>query len=404
VRTSTVVTAACFAMAIAMGVLHASADERAPSRRALVLSAPLTPVVTPEAEAKGAPASAAPLGPARFDEARARYVASRGANEVELTFEPSLQRALEKELRRHHVQRGGTVLLQARTGRVLAMASHSESALQLDASARVAFAPAASIAKLPAVAALLRAGVPPSERVCYRGGKRRLQPGHLDDDPRRDHKCTTLSEIIPFSINSALAKLVDKRLPEGALAQEMERWGFNVALPFERPVEVSLAHVPADRFGRANASAGFGDVRLSPLHGALVASVVANDGLLVPPRLVTSGPAEGEARRVLSPDVARAMKQMMKRTVAEGTGVRAFSLAGRSLAGVKVAGKTGSLTDYDGGADYTWFVGFAPVDSPEVVVAAAVENDIMLWHTRAPDVAREALEAYFRSRPPAQKR
>lgn len=371
-----------------------SPDERAPIRAGLTIGPPLA---TPR------PKPPPHLGVARLDEERGRWVAAFGEGQATLTLVPALQQALSHELSTNHVQRGGTVLLEASTGRVLALASHQEGTTTTDAPARVAFAPAASIAKLPAVAALLRQGVRPAERVCYAGGKRRLKVTHLDDNPARDRRCVTLEDIIPFSVNAALAKLVDRHLPSGVLQEELRRWNFNRRIPFAWPVEVSLAPVPTDRFGHAKAAAGFGEVLLSPLHGAVMASIVANGGLLVPPRVIDhvdgeAPPAPASSERAVDKDVAAQLKRMMRRTVREGTGVRAFSLANSSLRRVEVAGKTGSLTDYDGGADYTWFVGFAPTNKPEVIVAAAVENDIMLWHTRAPDVAREALEAYFAHR------
>ena len=72
-----------------------------------------------------------------------------------------------------------------------------------------------------------------------------LQAKHLDDNPRRDHRCVELDDIVPFSVNAALAKLVDKHLPKGALARELRAWGFNRRVPFAWPVEVSLAPVPS---------------------------------------------------------------------------------------------------------------------------------------------------------------
>ncbi len=64
---------------------------------------------------------------------------------------------------------------------------------------------------------------------------------------------------------------------------------------------------------------------------------------------------------------------------------------------VAIAGKTGSLADRDPFRDYSWFVGFAPADRPQIVVASVVVNG-RLWRVRAPQVARDALEAYFTTR------
>jgi cell division protein FtsI/penicillin-binding protein 2 len=59
-----------------------------------------------------------------------------------------------------------------------------------------------------------------------------------------------------------------------------------------------------------------------------------------------------------------------------------------------VSGKTGSLSDKSPFRDYTWFVGFAPADHPEVAVATVIVNE-RTWRVHAPAVAREALEAFF---------
>ena len=63
---------------------------------------------------------------------------------------------------------------------------------------------------------------------------------------------------------------------------------------------------------------------------------------------------------------------------------------------VAVAGKTGSLSDREPFRDYSWFVGFAPADNPQIAVSAVVVNE-RLWRIKAPFVAREALLAYFAS-------
>jgi cell division protein FtsI/penicillin-binding protein 2 len=98
------------------------------------------------------------------------------------------------------------------------------------------------------------------------------------------------------------------------------------------------------------------------------------------------------------PEVAAELARMMRTTVTEGTARRAFRQDSRSrrspLHGVEIAGKTGSLADTSPYRDYSWFVGFAPMDDPQIAVATVVVNE-RLWHVRASQVAREALAAYF---------
>jgi cell division protein FtsI/penicillin-binding protein 2 len=65
------------------------------------------------------------------------------------------------------------------------------------------------------------------------------------------------------------------------------------------------------------------------------------------------------------------------------------------LPGVQVAGKTGSLDRKEGPfLAYSWFVGFAPAERPEVAVAVLLGNG-MSWHKHAHQVAAEVLSDYF---------
>jgi cell division protein FtsI/penicillin-binding protein 2 len=261
-----------------------------------------------------------------------------------------------------------------------------------------AFAPAASIFKIVTAAARLEQGVLPDAEVCYHGGRHRLQPRLLADDPRRDRRCTTLEAAFGRSTNVVFAKLADRGLSAEALRGEAERFLFNAALPVGARTEISRAEIAEDEFELASTAAGFGPVRLSALHGAILASIVANRGVLVPPVLadVAAGQAPGTAEpvRIVDEAVGEALAEMMRRTVTDGTARRAFRRPTAALRGVEVAGKTGSLADRDPYRDHSWFIGYAPADRPRVAVAVFVTNG-RLWRVRAPTVAREALDAYF---------
>lgn len=356
---------------------------------------------TPVPASPDAATPALPLGEPSYDPALGRYVASYGAGRAVLTFDAALQNALSQTLARYAVPWGVTVLIEPGTGRVLAMAEHSREEPGRTGLALTPLAPAASIFKLVTAAALLEQGVSPDEQVCFHGGKHRLQPRLLSDDPRRDRRCLTLEHAFGKSVNVVFAKLAGRGLDAASLAEMASRFLFNASIPFVRPVAISPAHIDADPFALANTAAGFGPVRLSPLHAALLASIVANGGTFVPPALVdrvegAPAPAVPPARQVIPPRVAAALVEMMRNTVTDGTARKAFRRASGALRGVEVAGKTGTLSDPSPFRDYTWFVGFAPVDHPRVAVATVIVNE-RLWRVHAPAVAREALEAYFRS-------
>jgi hypothetical protein len=398
-ETAPVVTATATPTATATATPATPADPIAVPA-AIVVPAPPSP---PHAAAQTPAPRRDPVrvGEPRYDPATGRWVAALGAGRATLTIDARLQERLVHTLEGYRVPWGATVLLEPRTGRVLALAEHSRAEPGRKGFALAAVAPAASVFKIVTAAALVEKGRVDGE-VCWHGGKRRLDPRLLRDDPRRDRRCSSLTSAFGHSTNVVFAKLAGRDLDPTALRTMAERFQFNVPIDFARPVEVSSASVPDDPFAAANTAAGFGAVKLSPLHGALLAAIVANGGVYVPPALVEDAagaplPAPGEPVRVVDEQVAARLSEMMRETVTAGTARRAFRRPASPLRGIAVAGKTGSLADRSPYRDYSWFVGYAPADRPQVAVATLVVND-RLWHARAPQVAREALEAYFATR------
>jgi len=341
------------------------------------------------------------LGEMGLDPDSDRYTAPMGPGRAVLTLVPRVQGRIEKFLADYRVPWAAAVLIEPATGRVLAMAEHS----QRDPSARglslQARAPAASVFKIVTSAALLQRGFEPDAEVCFHGGHHRVQRNNLADDPRRDRRCLTLASALGHSANVVFAKLADRALDAGLLRASAERLLFNTPIPFPQPVETSRADIPEDPFALATTAAGFGPVRLSPLHGALLAAIVANGGVFVPPEVLSSvdgarAPQQPGARRVLDERVAADLAAMMRTTVTEGTARQIFGQRRwrrSALQSLTVAGKTGSLSEPNPYRDYSWFVGFAPVEHPRVAFAVVVMNE-RAWRIKAPAVARAALEAW----------
>lgn len=320
--------------------------------------------------------------------------------DVTLTIEPELQAKTSRILKDYDVPWGASVAVEPSTGRILALAEHARDG-DADDLVGTPFAPAASVFKIVTAAALLEAGVPASEEVCYSGGLRRLQPRHLEDS-KRDHRCATMAEAMGHSTNAVFAKLAHKHLQPKALKEMAERLLFGKELSLEgATVPASQLSVPDDDpFAFATTAAGFNTgVRLTPLHGALLAAAIGNGGVLHPARIIDAidgVPVQAEAaERILEPTVASSLGEMMELTVSEGTARRAFrDRRGPALPGIRVAGKTGSLFEREPFRDASWFVGFAPANDPSIAVSSVIVNR-EIWRIRAPYVAREALRSYL---------
>ncbi len=340
-----------------------------------------------------------------------------------LTLDTNLQNAALGVLESHHIPEAAVVLMDVETGRVLVYANHVEEGSPRDLCAE-ATAPSASVFKIITGSALLEAGVTPSHKECYSGGEQRIHTRDLVSDPKRDRWCTTLTGAMGRSINTIFARLALRHLKPKGLEGTARTLGYGAPLPFDLPVQPSGLKIPEDSLGFARTSAGFWNTTLSPIHAAWLSATIARGGEPVRPVLVSdvvssSGKVEHTAtmgvsqKRVLKPEVAKSLTEMLDDTVLEGTSYRAFH-DGRGkafLPGVSVAGKTGTLSNANAKRHYTWFTGFAPshpymppqsadgaapmVNAPRQVAIAVLVVNKPTWQVKANVVAREVLRAYF---------
>ncbi|GEM_PF-2742411 len=327
---------------------------------------------------------------------------------MNLTLNLVFQERVEKFLAEVDPMEAAFVAIDPKTGRVLAMVGYRDGKLQ-PVAALEAKGPAASIFKVITAAALLEKGkVSGDTTVCTPKPKKNSEALFLTPNPDRDRHCETLVEAMGHSNNPILARLADKHLSQRDLGETAERFMFNKHIPFIWPVEVSKASVPQESNERASMAAGFRNATLSPLHGALIAAAIANKGVMMSPRIAEEIPGKdgqmvtipaavlGEA---FKPEIAEVLGHMMEATTSFGTAAKFFTAKQESpLWGIKVAGKTGSLTLKDGSAQpphYSWFIGYAPADEPEIAIAAMTVNP-PAWKLKSGTLARFGLEAFFR--------
>jgi len=123
---------------------------------------------------------------------------------------------------------------------------------------------------------------------------------------------------------------------------------------------------PDDAGSLAQQSIGQGAMLVTPLHMALLAAAIANDGQLYAPRLAVRTPPR-PLDRIIDYRVAEKLKQLMRYTVEHGTA------QGANIKDVNIAGKTGTAQAPEG-ADHSWFVCFAPVERPAIALAVLIEH------------------------------
>lgn len=326
------------------------------------------------------------------------------------TVDPPLQEKMKKYFKDHHVPYGVFVAMDPYSGKVLAMVEYSSYHPKTKGWAVKASYPSASIFKLvTAAAAIEEKKASPDTVITFHGGLYRLRRNNWEDNPQRDFSRISLTDALAKSANVPFAKVATRWLDYSTLLNYANAFGFNQAIPFEIPVENSHANIPEDRKDVAYTAAGFGDTEMSPIHGALIASAIGNGGDLVVPHLVDRiidqngneiySPKKEVMGHVVSLNTTDLLKEMMGQTVISGTSRRAFRRYHRSAAlrDITIGGKTGSLTGSDPPGKYSWFVGMAPLEKPEVAIAALVINNGH-WRIKGSDVAKEGFTHFFQNR------
>ncbi len=337
------------------------------------------------------------------------YVVDGSGNRLFLTLDPALQLKAMELLERHKVPWGAIVALDPKTGRVLAIASHSEEEpLGKPVALRASF-PAASLFKIiTAAAAVERAGLTGDDRINFRGGNYTLSRVNALPDARLDRRSMTLAEALGKSVNPAFARVGINNLSAGMIEHYALSFGFNAPLPFDMPLEMSTFERPTNDYDTARTAAGFGPVTVSPLHAAALTGSIANNGLMMRPYIVdrvvsSDGKLRYQAknspmRTTVSATTARELLRMMQSTIESGTARRQFvRLQNPLLRSESVAGKTGTLSGTNPKGVYHWFVAAAPASAPEIAIATLV-IDPGTARVKSTALGREILEQHFRGR------
>lgn len=330
-----------------------------------------------------------------------------GTRKAELTLNTKYQRAALGLLREGHVPEGAIVMTDVKTGRILVWASYVMDGSMHDVASE-ATAPSASVFKVVTGSALVEAGVPPTYKQCYSGGEHTIKASDLVENKKRDKWCATMAQAMGRSINTVFARLAAKNLTRDKLLGMANKLGWGQDLPFDVKIAQSTISLPEDELGFARTAAGFWNTTLSPFQGANLATTMANGGEMIRLSLVASVKDEaGEiyrgatarqvVRRAVDASIASQVTSMMEQTVDNGTSYKSFhDKHGKSfLPDVRVAGKTGTLTKPAAdGPFYTWWVGFAPVNKPEVALSILVANRPK-WRVKATNLASDMLRLYF---------
>lgn len=351
-----------------------------------------------------------------FDAAVGRAVPG---NDVVLTLDSRVQASAIKAL---DGRRGAVVVLDPRSGAVLAMAANPSfdpnnidegwAALQspdsgaplIDRARSSLYAPGSTF-KVVTLTGALGSGVATTQTAFPGPGTLDIGNAPVNNYEGGSYGMLDLTTATMKSVNTVFAQLAVK-MGAPALVKQAERFGFGANVPYELPVKTSLMPDPAQMTVWETAWAGVGQPvgehespagpQATVLQMALVAAGIANDGVVMAPHVVSSvrdragrdlaGTRARAFTTATDPATANQVTDVMVKVVSGGSGGRA------AVKNVRVAGKTGTAEVGKGLPTNAWFIAFAPAENPTVAIAIMVEGGGVGGQVAAP-AAKPVLEA-----------
>lgn len=326
---------------------------------------------------------------------------SEPGNSVQLTIDSRIQRAAEQALAGRV---GAIVALDPRSGAVLAWASaptfdntNIQAAIEAanasggaDTSmydrATLALYTPGSTFKVLTLASALENGLATLDTTYDSPGRMEIGGADVVSIGERGHGKISLAKAFALSSNTVFGQVADG-LGAEKLVATARAFGYGQQLGLDFTTAASVMPNPEEMTEWELAWAGAGQPvgqghtpgpQATVMQNALMAATIANNGIAMNPYAVsqilapdgtvlktTRGHSLGQA---VGSGTAEQVKQAMLDVVQNGTGSAA------AIAGVKVAGKTGTAETNNANANST-FVGFAPYDTPTVAIAVVIEQN-----------------------------
>jgi cell division protein FtsI (penicillin-binding protein 3) len=312
--------------------------------------------------------------------------AAQDGRDLSLSIDSKIQNlafgALKAAVEAHKAKAGAIVVLDVRTGEVLALANlptynpnnraHLTGAQLRNRVMTDTFEPGSTLKPFTVGLAIETGRITPQTMIQTSPGA--LTIGSYTIHDAHPGGAMSAAQVIQKSSNVGAAKIA-LSMPREEMYDMFKRVGFGAAPRLGFPGE-AIGRVREAKTWRpveqATMAYGHG-ISVSLIQLARAYTVFARDGELVPLSLLKTGVA-AEGRRVFSPEVARAMRDMLEAAVQPGgTAPRA------RVVGWRVGGKTGTAHKQENGgyAAHKYvssFVGFAPMSDPRLVIAVMVDE------------------------------
>jgi len=332
---------------------------------------------------------------------------------IEYAFDPKLDAYITKLLKSYRSDYATVAVIDNETGEVLAAVGVEGRTNSVDDSLVLnSTHPSASLIKMITAAELIQnAKVTRETEFEFRGRSTTLFKYQLDESKNnRWDKAQTFETAFAKSNNVIFGKAAIKHMDSNKLIKMAENFGYNQ--PFIQELDFIQSHIghANDDYRLAELASGFNDETvISPIHAAMMASIVANNGIMKNPKVIAkiTDAASGETvwentaieKRVLAAETTKEMQEMMGMTIDGGTARKSF---GKMNTGYKnaleIGGKTGSITGGKPFGKRDWFAAYAiPRDQErgKGISISVMNVNVKRWHVKSTMLAKNIIEYYY---------
>ena len=311
---------------------------------------------------------------------------------IDETIQYVAERALEKAYQKHNAKAGSIIVMDVRTGEIVALANlptyHLDEAFKSDTENRTnravshVYEPGSVFKVITAAAALEEEIFVEDDKIFCENGQYRIANHTLTD--HRPHGILTFKEVLGVSSNIGVAKIAQKIGPQ-TIYEYGKRFRFGMPTGIDLRGEVSGWLKGPSEWSKTTIGAipiGY-EVTVTPLQLVCAISAIANGGVYMRPFLVKYVKDNKNqiirsfepqvVDRVISMDTSNRLNKILQEAVEKGTGKSA------QIKGVLVAGKTGTARKvidgkYSQGKYYASFMGFAPADHPRLAIVVVIDQ------------------------------
>ena len=335
-------------------------------------------------------------------------------NDIRLTIDQDVswfaQEAIADKVDEYNAEWGNIVVMDAKTGELLALAD-SETVDPADptetdplfwrpTALTQAYEPG-STGKAVTFASAFDAGVVTPEEEWTVPSTQTFNNEEINDSLPHDTYDMTTAGIFARSYNTGTVQVAQQLSSE-------ERWQYMTDFGIGQPIDIGLNAVNQGLFAswedwdrRQHFTTTFGQAySLTALHTTQIFQALANEGQMMPPRIIdsyideegieTEWEAPTEPKQVVSAEASEEMLKLLEGVVEEGSAQAA------QVDGYRVGGKTGTgQAAGEGGYDgyTTSFTGVVPLDDPQFIVSVAVHRPQGDWETwQVTDTSADVME------------